>query len=264
MNPWQMAQQLKHELQTVTWADGSAEVVFGTRSVCAYANAPIDEENMPLGFPFALVTIDSGTPDENDPELIEQNFTIITAAEVAGDPLGEHAIIGGSRADLGKSAGAGIGEVSERVRYAVQNLTGYDGAKIIVSSAGLTAPSRVGEGRHIVYDEVSLLALCTSQPHYAAPQNLAESGDTWTWSGAHCSSRFDFLQFRLGYVAGASPAETPSGLDTTVYTGTALTHTHSPVSGKTYSIFAEYDPRGTGAAAHYSSGSRVGSYKVVA
>jgi hypothetical protein len=254
-----MAQQIKAELQAVAWLDGSAEVVFGARSVFVFAGAPPNEDAIPPGFPFALVTIDSGAMDEDAPELIDQSFSIITAAEVAGDPLGEFAVIGSSRADLGKSAGAGVAEVAERVRAAVQDLTGADGAKVLLSASATGAPVSLGRGKHLAFDELTLTAVCTSQPHYAAPQQLAKASDVWTWVGPHCSDRFDFLQYRLGYVAGSTPASDP-GSATIVYTGSAATTTHTPVAGRAYSIWADYDPRGTGSVAHSSDGSLVGAY----
>ena len=121
MNSWQLAQQIKHELGLVAWDSGSRDVVFGPRNVLVYAGA-LGEDQHPPGFPFALVTVGSGSPDPDDPDLIEQQFGIIAAVQVVGDPMGQGAIIGSSRADYGKSAGAGIAEVGERVRYAIERL----------------------------------------------------------------------------------------------------------------------------------------------
>lgn len=260
MNPCQMAQQIKDELQAVVWADGAADVVFGARSVFVFAGVPPNEDTIPPGFPFALVTIDSGSMDEDHPELISQGFTIISAAEVAGDPLGEFAVIGGSRANMGKSAGAGVAEVAERVRAAVQDLTGYDGAKVLLSAAATGAPAALGQGRHIAFDELSLTALCTSQPHYAAPQELVRSGDNWTFEGAQCSSRFDFLQFRLMYKSGSAPGETPADMTASVWTGTSEVFTYSPTGSRTYSLFADYAPRGGAVVVNSSKGNLVGTY----
>lgn len=259
MNPLQMALQIRHKLRTVAWAGGSQEVVFGTRSVFVFAGAPPTDEQIPAGFPFALVSIDGGTPDEDAPDLIEQQFTVVTAAEVAGDPLGEFAIIGGSTADLGHSAGRGVAEVAERVRSAVEDLVGVDGAKILLSATATGTPVPLGNGRHLALDELTLTALCTSAPHFAAPQQIANSGAAWSWSGAHCSARFDFLQYRLGYKAGASPPETPADA-TIVYTGTTASTTHTPVASSAYAVFADYNGRGGSSVENSSSGSRVGAF----
>lgn len=261
MNPWQMAQQIKHMLQAVVWEDGSGAVVFGSRGVVVFAGSPPSEDAVPPGFPFALVTIGAGTMDVDHPELIEQRLAVAIVAEVAGDPLGEHAVIGGPRPDLGRSAGAGVAEVTARVRAAIESLTGFDGAKIILSASETGAARPLGRARHVALDELTLQALCTSAPHYAPPQQLQVSGSAWTWQGPHCSERFDWLQYRLGHVAGASPPLTP-GAATIVYTGTTAAATHTPVAGRAYSVFADYDPRGTGFVAHSSDGSRVGAFRL--
>ncbi len=257
MNPWQLAQQIQEELKTVLWTGGSADFVFGARGVFV-TTALLNDENLPAGFPFAIVSIDGAVADTDHPEFLTQEFTVMTAVEVAGDPLGQHAVIGGAVADLGKSVGRGVAEVSERTRSAVQNLLGVDGAKIQISATSIGTPQALGNGLHIVQEETTLSALCTSQLHYSFPQELVRSGTTWTWEGAHCSDRWDFRQYTLGYVAGSTPAATLADITTTVYTGTAATTTHSVVASKAYSVFAEYNARG-GASASSTEGSSAGN-----
>lgn len=257
MNPWQMAQQIKHELANVVWTDGAGDVVFGPRHVFVYAGAPADNQHPP-GFPFALVTIDAGTPDPDDPDVIDQTFSIATAVEVSGDAMGEHAVIGGARGDLGKSAGAGAAEVAERVRAAVQKLTGFDGAAAVVSGSGTGGTQTLGQGKHVAFDEFNVSALCTSQPRYHAPQELRLSGETWSWVGSWCSSRFDFLQFRLGYKAGSLPSSV-ADCDGFVYTGTNTEYAAPSVAGRFYVVFADYSRRG-GSAPDASSEPVLGSY----
>ena len=259
MNPWQMAQQIKHELQTVTWADGSQAVVFGSRHVFVYAG-DLDGNALDAGTPLALVVIGGGSADENDPEMIDASFAVACLADVTGDHMGELAVTGGSIADWGKSEGRGVAEVAERARSAVQYLTGYDGAKIILQASATSAHRVEGENRHVAVDEFTLSALCTSQPHYAPPQQLELTGDTWTWQGVHCTSRFDFLEFALAYKTGSTPPATYADADGVIATTTDLELTHTSVGGRAYSIFACYDPRGTTSATHYSPGDRVGAY----
>ena len=257
MNPWQLAQQLKHELQQVAWPSGG--VVFGDGAVFVYAGAAPSDEELPSALPVAFVTIDAGEADPDDPALLAQGFTIATVVEVAGDPLGEHAIIGGARPDAGSSAGAGVAEVSERVRSVLQKLTGYDGAPLQVSASGTGAPATIGRGRHLAFDELRLAALCTSQPHYTAPQQLRHATGAWTWDGTSCSRRFDFARFVLGYVTGADPVATVADLDAIVYQGTASTFTAAATSGRVYHVFAVYDARGNGVEA--GSDAERGSYR---
>lgn len=259
MNPWQMAQQLRHELRAVTWPSGGS-TVFGTSGVFVFAGQP-SEDALPSAFPFALVTIDSGAADPDEPSLIRQSFAIAVAVECAGDPLGEFAVIGGGRPAAGNSAGAGLAEVAERVRYAVQKLTGADGAGLVVSSTGIGAPTTIGRGRHLTIESFALEALCTSQEHYAAPQEMSRNANILRWNGARCSPRFDFLRYRVGWVAGATPASAPSGT-TIVYTGTAQECAVTVTPGRVYQVFADYVPRG-GATVAASSEAIVGSYVAV-
>lgn len=257
MNPWQLAQQLKHELATVTWEGGSA--VFGTRSVFVYAGATPTEEELPVAFPFATITLGSATTDDDEPALSTQQMTVGVCVEVAGDPMGEFAIIGGARRDLGKSAGAGLAEVMERARYAIQRLTLYDGASIDVSSSGAGAIDTPTKGHHIAAEELNVEAQCTSQPYYAAPQIIKRTGNVLSWTGIQCINRFDFLQFTVGYVSGDTPVATPAELTSTIFTGDKLECATTFVPNRVYQVFAQYDPRGTGSAA-YSSEAVVGSY----
>lgn len=242
MNRWQMAQQIRHELESVRWQWGSQELVFGARGVVVTA-AGITEEQIPKGFPFALVQLDSGSADPEHPELLTEQFTILVAANVAGDAMGEHAIIGGPTADLGHSAGRGCAELSERARYALQDLTGADGAKIILSGSQTEAPVTLGRGKHLAMESFALEAICTSQPHYAAPQEVTYSAGTWSWQGSHCSERYDFIQFRLVGHASTIPPKTPDE-GSVVYTGTQAQASHTANNGWSYTVFADYGSRG--------------------
>ena len=259
-----MAMQIRHVLRTVAWPGGAADVVFGTRGVFVFAGFPT-EEQIPAGFPWALVSIDGGTPDEDHPEFLEQNYTIIVGAEVAGDPLGEFSIVGSSVADLGKSVGRGVSEIAERVRSAVENLTGADGAKVLLSSTSTGTPAAFGRGRHLTLHELSLTALCTSRLHYAAPQVARMPGaGTNTWEGTHVTDRFDFLQFNVIELTGTTPSADPTD-GTSVLTTTALSDAgdpFTPVIGRTYTVFAQYNAR-DGSTVDGSSDPEVGSYVVV-
>jgi hypothetical protein len=261
MMPWQMAQQLKHELEQVKWTTGSAKVVFGTNNRVRVTSGEPTQEQMPGGFPFALVILAGGVPDEEDPDLLVQRFEVLTCVSVTGDPMGEAAVIGAS-ADLGESAGRGIAEVAARVRAAIGKLTGADGAKVQVTITDISTP-KVLAGPHVVIDERTVTVICTSDLHYAAPQEIAVTGEAWTWAGPHCSNRFDFKQYRLVWKTGTAAPTSPSD-GTTVYTGTVAGTTHAPLAGKTYAAFADYSARKQSGVVEGSSDPEVGSYKVVA
>lgn len=258
MNPLQMAGQIKRELELVTWGDGST-VVFGDRLVHVFAGLP-SEEQLPGAAPFALVLLDTGVADPDDPNLIDQSFTIIAAADVAGDPMGESALTGGAVSSLNRSANRGALELSERVRAAVGELTGIDGAKVLLQSVATGTPQLYGRGRHLVFDETTVSALCTARAHYSQPQQLTSNGSVFTWTGAHCSSRFDFVQYRLGYVGGPDPVESPDDCDVIVYTGTDLLANHAAGAGRAYSIFADYNARQSGQIEGSSDGRMVGAF----
>jgi hypothetical protein len=260
MNPYQMAKQIRKELTTVAWAEGSADVVFGTRGVRIISGEPTDEQ-IPAVFPFCLVSMGAGTADVDHPELVLQTFRIMACVMVKGDPMGEHAVLGGTITEQGKSAGRGILEIMERVYAAVGDLTGIDGATIQLSQTSLDVPRALGRmGGHVVVGDVKAQAVCTSSLYYDPPQILANSVNTWTWEGTHCANRFDFKQFRLGYIAGSVPAQNPDSV-TVVYTGTDESTTHTPVAGQAYSIFADYNPRDTtGSVIATSKGNLVGAY----
>jgi hypothetical protein len=255
-----MLQQLKQELQAVRWPAGTQDLVFGDRGVMAFAGS-LSEEQHPPGFPFALVTLGSGEPDPDDPDSIQQQFTVIAAVQVAGDPMGEFAVIGSSRPLNGRSAGAGIAEVGERVRAATERLTAYDGGAIVVSGSGVSAPNTLGKGKQVAFEEFTVSALCTSRPRFTSPQQLRLVGDTWSWFGDHCTRRFDFQSYVLGYVTGSTPATSLADI-TVVYTGTDIETAVGGVPGRVYHIFAQYNGHG-GTAITDASTPDVGSYLVL-
>jgi hypothetical protein len=260
MNPWQMAQQIRHRLATVTWP-GGGDPVFGPRGVAVFAGTPT-EEQIPAGWPWCLVGVSAGTPDADHPELIEQGYDLVAGVDVAGDPLGEFALIGGAAPSAQRSSGRGVLEVAERVRAAVGNLTGADGAKVLLSSTTTGALTALGRGRHMALDELSLTAICTSALHYVAPQMISHDGTVWRWAGAHCSARFDFVHFRLVRKTGPLPSADPAD-GTVIYTGDAAQFAGPVAAGYTYTAFADYGARGGSAAIDGSSDPEVGSYLTV-
>ena len=102
-------------------------------------------------------------------------------------------------------------------------------------------------------------ALCTSAPYYAAPEQFKLTGDTWTWEADWITPRFDFKQFRVGYVTTNTPAESADDLEGVIYTGTDTEAAVTPVAGRFYHVFADYDSHG-GTGVARSSDPVVGSY----
>lgn len=244
MNAYQMAQQLKHVLSTVTWPGGSA--VFGTRGVTVLAGTPT-EDQIPPGFPWAMVMVGQGTADEEHPTIVDQPFTVITATEVAGDPMGEFAVIGGPTPDLGKSANRGSLEVAERVHYAIGSLTGADGAPIIVSLTSPGSPQPLGRGRHMVLTQHDVRAYVTTDRFYAPPAYARAGGLGVQWDASHCRARFDYLHTKVVVKVGSYPTSVTDG--TLVYTGDADT---CAVPAGYVAIFVGYSSRKTATAEAYS------------
>jgi len=264
MNPWQMAQQIKHELEQVVWPGSGGHTVFGSKGqrVCVFAGSP-DEEQLPGGFPCCFVQIGNGNPDDEHPGLIEQTFSLMTVAEGRGDPLGEHAIIGGAMPSPLKSGSRGVAEIDERVRSAVADLTGIDGVTILQTATSLGTPAPLGEGQNLALSSLDLSVLCTSAYHYAAPQEVITAGGSFTWEGAHCSARWDFIEFYLVELIGSSPANDPTE-GVVLYQGTDVSFSGVEQAGYTYTVFASYAHRpGSIVIAGYSEPER-GSYRAVA
>jgi len=258
MNSRQMAQQIKHVLEAAVWPESPNNLVFGERMVFVVAGLP-DEDELPGSFPFAQINIGGGTGDPDDPNLFDQTFDVLTVADVSGGRMGERALTGGAKSSLGTSANRGVLELNDRVRDALKDLRGIDGAALQLNATSAGSPVRLGRGRHLAIGESTFAGWVTAAPSYTHPTRLAKSGSDWTWKGDQCSARFDFIRYRLGYVDGTTPAETPDDLDTVVYTGTAALTTVAPVAGKAYSIFADYGTRGGTAIEGSSNGRELGA-----
>lgn len=259
MNARQMAQQIRHVISTAVWPESPGELVFGDRLAFVMAGLP-EEDELPGAFPFVLVNIGGGTADPDEPDLIEQTFDVLTVADVPGGRMGEQALIGGAKSGLGTSANRGVLELNDRVRTVLKDLRGVDGASLLLYATAVGSPVRLGRGRHLAIGESTFTGWCTAAPSYTPPSRLAKSGSNWTWTGAACAARFDFIRYRLGYVAGSAPAQTPADLDVVVYTGTSPLTTVAPVSGKAYSVFADYGSRGGTAVEGSSDGREVGAF----
>lgn len=259
MNARQMAQQIRHVLAAAVWPRSPGALVFGDRLAFVLAGLPEDDE-LPGAFPFVLVNVGGGTADPDEPDLIEQTFDVLTVADVSGGRMGEQALLGGAKSANGTSANRGVLELNDRVLAALKDLRGVDGAALQLSATAAGSAVRLGKGRHMAIGESTFTGWVTAAPSYTPPSRLAKTGSNWTWSGAQCSARFDFIQYRLGYVAGSTPAQSPSDLDVVVYTGATAAATVAPVAGKAYSVFADYDPRGGTVIEGSSDGREVGAF----
>jgi len=232
MDPGQFAQQIKHILGAAEWSDGCE--IFGEPGVSVVAGAPTAP---PHAFPWALVSIQAGEFDQEDPELMRQSFGVYVGVRLPGDDLGEHAVIGGALGSNG--SGRGLVEVDVEVRRAVGKLTGADGCPVTLSAASASSTALLEDNTLLAMSELTVEAACTSLPSYASPQRLRDDSGTWRWEGAHCEARFDFVEYLL-VDTPSDPAADPADGDV-VYQGTATSSTVS-VSG-TATILAAYGSR---------------------
>ena len=234
MDPGQLAQQMKHLLGAATWSDGCP--LFGEESVYVVAGQP---DETPKRFPWCLISVGSGEFDEEDPDILRQTFSVWVGVQVAGDDIGENAIIGGAiETNSQTQAGRGVLELDVEVRRTIGRLTGADGCTITLSSTASPATQIMENNVQLAFSELNVVAACTSKPSYTEPQRLRLESGTWSWDGAACEARFDFIEYQL--VDAGSPVATPAGGDV-VYQGTASTTTAS-VSG-TATILAAYGSR---------------------
>lgn len=264
MNPAQMLRQIRKVLQEAVWPDGSASVVVG-RGV--YATAGFDPEDVPPRFPFVMLSLGSPTPDKDDPSLIDQEFIIEPVVGVEGDEFGENALIGGPRANAGKSAGRGLAEIESPLLGAVTLLLGADGTPIVLRYSGAPQVSALPDDRHILHRAHVVRCLCTVAPEYEPIRNLvvaqgAAGHATATWKNP--SARFDYRRTILVRKAGATaPASVTDG--TQVYLGTLETFDDACGAGTfSWQAFAAYTFTGEASDQNYSPAGEVGASRTKA
>jgi hypothetical protein len=246
-----MALQMKAVLEAATWPTGAQEKIFGGpkgQRVAVFADTPKPEQ-LPNAYPCCLIVMEDGEPDEDHQELIEHTFRIVTGAQIRGaDRIGERALIGATVKDassLGRSANRGVAELAARVRAELGFLSGSDGAPLQLLSTALSSPFLAADLTALAFDEQTVTAQCTTDLSYSAPQQIAYAGGpgfAWTWLGPHCSSRFDFVRYKLVKKAGTDPPTDPTD-GTMMYTGTGAAHAEEVLAGNTVAAFAEYAMR---------------------
>lgn len=173
MTPGQMIKQMRYLLQQATWSVSPNEKIVGD-SVYVTSGPPAGEDDLPVRMPFALLNLGGSRSDPNDPDLLEQEFVLVIAAAVHGDPLGQNAVLGGPGASsgrYGKSDGRGLVELESGLLAVLGRLTGADGCQVIAYEDGSPAPERV-DGENIVWRRYTLRGVCTRQEEYLGPVNL--------------------------------------------------------------------------------------------
>lgn len=268
MNSYQHANQLAYLLGLATWVDSPSEYVFGRRpsgvgsgGAVIVTDGPTADALKELRTPFALVGIGNSRPDDEHPDLLLTDFSVIVVQQVEGDPLGERALVGGPRplaGGQGSSRGRGILEIEERVLAVACRLTGADGAPMALAGMGSPPSQRIDTGHMVSSRRYDFRAWCTRAAEYPAPTNLvatAAGGGTvnlsWTLPAARWDRRLVILRRAAGSTA---PASATAGTGVTLSGATAASVSDTGLTPGTYSyaVFEAYTETGTAANERFS------------
>lgn len=255
MNPWQISRQLKHLLLARKWPGVGGETVLGAVRVTQALSENALKE---LRLPCALIRIGDSSADDENPGLLAQNFDITVVAAVAGDEVGERALIGANRPDAELSSkGRGLLEIEEQVLETVRQLLNINGIRVAERHRSDPAVAIVGDIGYTLSRDYRLEAICTDQKFYH-PATLFAGSDlgggnvslTWTLP----PDRYDRNDVILRRAAGAVPPATEtSGTGVTLSGPLATSVTDAPGAGVfSYSIFGGYDEFGQGSSKQFS------------
>lgn len=244
MNAWQDFKQIQAQLRAAVWP-GSALGVFHNNSVIVSA-APSPGVFETLIMPVAIMRPLSAQDDpehDQEPDLIRQEMGLTLAQMVAGDAVGEHALMGAIR-QTDDAAGRGLLELEERVLAEIGILNGLEGFNIL--NRFRSAPKAdVGGNRYIVWKDYLFEMDCGVDRTYEAAGALTttEAGGTITLLWTLPSNRFDISAAVLRRASGTTPPATKaSGTGITLGSALALTVDDAAGSGTwSYSLFVEYD-----------------------
>jgi hypothetical protein len=261
MNTWQVLRQLKDTLTSAAWTDGVADVVFGSVIVAA----AIPEKGFGrLRFPLAHIIPDSAEADEEEPELVLQDFVLRIVQRVENDAYGETAILGGARSNgQGSSDGRGILEIEEEALKSIGAVSRLGGIQIRERWRSAVAASEVERLGNVVLREIGFRSWNSTLRSYPAPSRLAGAvpgGGVVNLSWSLPTTRFDTYALVLRRAAGSTaPATATSGTGVTV--GALVTSvSDTPGAGTfSYALFMGYDEINdpTSSADRYSSGDNV-------
>lgn len=250
MNPWQLSKQLRYLLRARTWNISGGGLVFG--SVHITNRLPKDAYKT-LRLPFCLISVGDAEPDPQHPGYVLQRFGFTYCSQVAGDKLGEFALIGGALSGgRTRSPGKGLLEVEEELDRAIEKLQEDSGVKIW-SKWTSEGESGLMEGHGYVALRTKVItARCTSRRYYHPPLRVQATGGgpiTITW--ADPPARWDSVStggIMIRKNVGATFPTSPTDGDLVAEVDRGVqTYEDSDLQGGTftyyYSVFAAYDNR---------------------
>ena len=248
MNTLQILKQVRNRLRARVWDVVGGAVVFGSVHV---SQAPTAEAVDGFRFPIALIRPGSEASNPQIPASITFVVEVEIVVAVAGDQLGEHALIGASRAGgATNSEGRGLFEVEEQVKNTLGQMQTAEGIRIVGFSAGADRAGVVGDDLYVAARTLTFTLTGTADPYYhpvqrAAAVDAAGAGDAdLTW--ADPPDRFDRRVIRIRRAAGATaPATVTDGTQVTDAAIGDLAFTDSPGAGQfSYAFFAAYTDTG--------------------
>lgn len=249
MNTWQLIQQVRYVLDTLTWGEGTDANVFG--AVLATAQ-PTAEALARWTFPVALVRPGGSTHDAQEPRLVEQDVDVAILTSTPGDAAGERALVGGPRAaGVGSSDGRGLLEVEAAALAALRQLAGANGVRLQLVSTSAAEAQPEPDAAYVVARAYRLRGWVQLARHYPAPTQIAATGGSGqvalTWSNA--PDRFDrygtsLTRTVVRRASGTTPPASPTagtGVALAAYDDEAVTDTGLAAGTYSYAIFATYD-----------------------
>ena len=172
MNSWQVSRQVQYLLRQANWASGG-NTVFHTGSVIVTA-APQESALEQLIMPAALIRPLGATSDDEEPDLIQQEFAVTLAVSHAGDAFGEYPMVGGQRTAQTDSTGRGLLEVEEELFNAIEFLNTDDGVVIQHRASSAATPQYVG-GQYLLFRDYLFRSWLTADRFYHPVENLQEA-----------------------------------------------------------------------------------------
>ena len=242
MNEWQAAKQIQSTVRGITWEGGN--VLFPAKSVKITAGVEFKKVKH-MRCPIFLLKILTGSvdPEHHDSEEFSSSqFQATVFTKVAGDAVGEHAIMGANR--QGDSRGAGLLEVQAQLFTELKLLNALEGF-----SLQLLAVSRTG----METDAMSYVAhrsylwaadLTLGGKHYPAASGLTAVvvGGNVTLAWVLPTLRYDLVGAVLRRASGSTaPAAYNAGTGVTLASQLDTSVVDTPGSGTwSYALFIEY------------------------
>jgi hypothetical protein len=255
MMPRQALMQMRYRLRSRVWSITSGATVFGSVHVTHKpSKAAVEEFRTPL----VLMRPGDEKPDPELPGkcLLEVEADLVVA--VAGDRLGENAILSGNVSDRTKSEGRGILEVEREFKGVLRQMGDQEGIRIIAARTAARRAAVVSGLGYVVMRSYNLSVHCTDEPYYHPPMRLvatAQGAGVARLVWADPPDRFDRRPITIRRAAGATaPASPTAGTAVATVAIGVQTYDDTPGAGQfSYALFAGYTDSGAAADESFSA-----------